>query len=614
MSGPGAEKATPDAGTAGHGADTTGPADHTDTPHEDTPHGNGGQKDPGRTPAATPDPTKRPTTGTANTAPGTTKTDRNTTDAGTAGHRPDTTGPADRTDTPHEDTPHGNGGRKDPGRTPVAVPDSAEGPPAGTATTEGGATERPHDAPVAGSDPARPAEDAVAAVAAATGIAAPATGAAAPPPGGELVERRLHPVTPLRRAWAPVAVLVGWAVHDPDQAQRQLTRLTTTHLLIGLAVLIPAAALYGFLTWWFTHYAVTDTELRIRTGLLFRRTAHIRLERIQAIDVTQPLLARVAGVAKLKLDVIGTGKKDELAFLGAGEARALRAELLARAAGFAPETAHEVGEAPARQLLRVPPGVLAVSLLLTGATWGTLLAAAVVPTLLWLATHNLWTVLATALPLVGAAGASSAGRFVGEYDWTVAESPDGLRIDHGLLDRAHETVPPGRVQTVRLVEPLLWRRRRWVRVELDVAGSSNSVLLPVAPREIAESVVARVLPGVSVPTGPELSRPPRRAARCRPLWWRGHGLAVTDAVFAARYGLLRRSLALVPHAKVQSVRLAQGPWRRALRLADVHVDTGANKTVTARLRDADEAAELLRAQAERSRTGRRDAPPDRWMA
>ncbi|MFG3152159.1 PH domain-containing protein [Streptomyces sp. NPDC048219] len=429
-----------------------------------------------------------------------------------------------------------------------------------------------------------------------------------------VTERRLHPVTPLRRAWAPVAVIVGWAVHDPDQAQRQLTRLTTTTLLIGLAVLIPAAALYGFLTWWFTHFAVTDAELRIRTGLLFRRTAHIRLERIQAIDVTQPLLARVAGVAKLKLDVIGTAKKDELAFLGAAEARALRAELLARAAGFAPETAHEVGEAPSRHLLRVPPGVLAVSLLLTGATWGTLAAAVVVPTLLWSATHSLWTVLATVVPLLGAAGASSVGRFVGEYDWTVAESPDGLRIDHGLLDRAHETVPPGRVQTVRIVEPLLWRRLGWVRVELDVAGSSNSVLLPVAPREIAESVVGRVLPGVTVPAPTALSRPPRRSRWCLPLWWRGHGLAVTDAVFAARRGLLRRRLALVPHAKVQSVRLTQGPWMRARRVADVRVDTGANRTVSARLRDAGEAAELLRGQAERSRTGRRDALPDRWMA
>ncbi|WP_345619685.1 PH domain-containing protein [Streptomyces ziwulingensis] len=434
---------------------------------------------------------------------------------------------------------------------------------------------------------------------------------AGPPP---VTERRLHPITPLRRAWAPIAVLAGWAVHDPDQAQRQLSRLTTTTLLIGLAVLIPAAALYGFLTWWYTHYAVTDTELRIRTGLFFRRTAHIRLERLQAVDVTQPLLARVAGVAKLRLDVIGAEKKDELAFLGAGEAGALRAELLARAAGFAPEDAAGIGEAPARQLLRVPPGVIAVSLLLTGATWATLAAAVVVPTLLWLATHSLWTVLATAVPLLGAAGASSVGRFVGEYDWTLAESPDGLRIDHGLLDRTHETVPPGRVQTVRIVQPPLWRRRNWVRVEIDVAGSSNSLLLPVAPREIAESVVARVLPGVTVPPPSAFTRPPHRSWRCVPLWWRGYGLAVTDAVFVARQGLLRRSLALVPHAKVQSVRLTQGPWQRAARVADVRVDTGAGKTVTARLRDAGEAAELLRAQAERSRTGRRDARPDRWMA
>ncbi|WP_086794100.1 PH domain-containing protein [Streptomyces thermovulgaris] len=428
-----------------------------------------------------------------------------------------------------------------------------------------------------------------------------------------VIERRLHPVTPFRRAWAPLAVLAGWAVHDPDRAQRQLTRLTTTTLLTGAAVLLCAAALYGFLSWWFTRFAVTDTELRIRTGLVFRRTAHIRLERIQAIDVTRPLLARIAGVAKLRLDVIGTDEKDELAFLGEEEARALRAELLARAAGFAPESAHEVGEAPARELVRVPARMIVVSLLLSGATWGSLLAAAVVPPLLWSVTHNPWTVLGTAVPLLGGAVTSSAGRFVASYDWTVSESPDGLRIDRGLLDRSHETVPPGRVQTVRFVEPLLWRRRDWVRVELDVAGSSDSVLLPVAPREVAESVVARVLPGTAVPPQTSLARPPRRARWCLPVWWRGHGIAVTGTVFATRHGLLCRRLALVPHAKVQSVRLTQGPWERARGVADVHVDTGANRTVTARLRDAEEAARLLRAQAERSRTGRRTARPDRWM-
>ncbi|MGX2996499.1 PH domain-containing protein [Streptomyces sp. JNUCC 64] len=428
----------------------------------------------------------------------------------------------------------------------------------------------------------------------------------------EPVERRLHPVTPLRRAWAPIAILIGWAAHDPDAAHQRVTSLDTVVLAASLTGLLTLAALYGVLTWWYTHFAVTESELRIRTGLLFKRTAHIRLDRIQAVDVTQPLLARVVGVSKLKLDVIGTEDKDELAFLGAVEARALRAELLARAAGFAPGQAREVGEAPVRELLRVAPRQLALSLALSGGPWVALAAAVTLPTGMWFLTHSPWPVLAVGLSVAGVAISSSVGRFVKEYDWTVGESPDGLRIDYGLLDRVHETVPPGRVQTVRIEEPLLWRRRGWVRVELDVAGSSNSLLIPVAPRALAAEVIARILPGVTVPE--ELSRPPRRARWCVPLWWRGYGLAVSDTVFASRHGLLRRSLSLVPHAKVQSVRLLQGPWMRRHRVADVHVETGANKSVPVRLLDADEARTLWEAQAERSRTGRRTARPDRWMA
>ncbi|WP_240434848.1 PH domain-containing protein [Streptomyces sp. YIM 130001] len=422
----------------------------------------------------------------------------------------------------------------------------------------------------------------------------------------------MHPVTPLRRAWAPVAVLVGWAVHDFDQAQRRLSDLTGTHLLIGLGVLLPAAALYGFLSWWFMHFSVTDTELRIRTGLVFRRTAHIRLDRLQAVDINQPLLARFLGVSKLKMDVIGTDSKDELAFLSDTDARALRAELLARAAGFAPETANDVGEAPSEQLLHVPPRTLFIALLLSGSSWLLLLGALAGPPFLWFTTHSIGLLIGTGIPLLGAAFASTVGRYVKEYDWTVGDSPDGLRIDHGLLDKAHETVPPGRVQAVRIVEPPLWRRRGWVRVELDVAGSANDLLVPVAPREIAQELIARILPGVTVPT--ELSAPPARAAWCVPVWWRGHGLAVTDTVFASRHGRLTRTLALVPHAKVQSVRLLQGPWMRRKGVADIHVETGANTSVAARMRDEEEAAKLLHSQADRSRTGRRTARPDRWMA
>ncbi|MDJ1131965.1 PH domain-containing protein [Streptomyces iconiensis] len=429
--------------------------------------------------------------------------------------------------------------------------------------------------------------------------------------------RRLHPVTPWRRAWAPLAGLLAFTAHDFERARDWSSHLTAGWVLLGLAVLLPLAAGYGFLTWWCTSYLVTDTELRIHTGLLFHRAAHIRLDRIQAVDVSRPLLARVAGVAKLKLDVVGTDSKDELAFLSEKEAVALRAELLARAAGMAPEAAPEAGEAPSRALLRVQPRTLVLSILLRGGAWTMLAVAVVVPVFIYLATDSLWPALATAIPLAGGFWASGAGRFVREYDWTVAESPDGLRLDSGLLDRAHATVPPGRVQAVRIVEPLLWRRRGWVRVELEVAGGKGdetSVLIPVAAWDAAADVLARVLPGVGLDAAVASAAPaPVRARWCAPVFRRGFGHGTTPTVFVTRKGLLSRRTTLVPHAKVQSVRLSQGPWARRQGLADVWVDHGANGAAVARLRDAGEAHAVVSAQAERSRTGRRSAGPERWL-
>ncbi len=432
-----------------------------------------------------------------------------------------------------------------------------------------------------------------------------------PPPGGE---RRLHVLTPLRRAWVPIAATAGLVAQQGERAQEWALALPVWLRLAVLAGLVLVFGTYGFLSWWFTHYAVTDSELRIRTGLVFRRTAHIRLDRVQAIDVTRPLLARVAGVAALRIDVIGTEDKDELAFLAEPDAVALRAELLARAAGFAPAEATALGEAPDRELLRVTVRDLAVSLLLALDTWAALAAGLVGPVLVWALSSSPWAALVALLPLLGAVWKGSAARFLTGYDWRVAESPDGLRLDHGLLDRAHETVPPGRVQTVRIVEPLLWRRRGWVRVELNVAGSKNGILVPVATREAAHALIARVLPGADV-AALSFAPSPRRGARWAvPVWWRGYGLAVSRELFAARRGLLCRRTEIVPHAKAQSVRRTRGPWQRVCGVADVHVDTGAGNTVTARLRAAEEATALLYGQAARSRTSRAAAGPDRWMA
>ncbi|NJQ07751.1 PH domain-containing protein [Streptomyces lonarensis] len=426
---------------------------------------------------------------------------------------------------------------------------------------------------------------------------------------------RLHPVTPWRRAWAPLAGLAALAFNNPQQL-RNLADLGIGPLLLVLAGILAAAALYGFLSWRVTRFLVTDTELRIRTGLLFRRSAHLRLDRIQSIDLSRPLLARLVGVAKLKMEVVGAGSSDELAFLGEAKARELRAELLARAAGITPDAARTAGEAPARQLLRVETGTLVKSLLLLGAGWGALLFLLLVAPGMYLLTGSIFATLAVCVPFAAVVWQTGIGGFLTQYDWTVSESPDGLRLDHGLLQRDHATVPPGRVQSVDIVEPLLWRSRGWARLEIMVAGEGveNGMLVPVASRAECAQLIARFLPGVSIDEAVAAVRPsPRRGRWAVPIWYRGYGHGVTETVFVARRGRLKRIHTLVPHAKVQSIRLSRGPWMHRLRLADLQVHHGGNGTAAARLMDLEHAREEIAAQAERSRLGRRSAAPERWL-
>lgn len=428
--------------------------------------------------------------------------------------------------------------------------------------------------------------------------------------------RRLHPVTPWRRAWAPLAGLCAIVLQDPERLHASAASLGAGWLLALLGAFLCGAASYGYLSWRVTRYQVTDTELRIRTGLLFRRTAHLRLDRVQSVDITRPLLARALGVASLTMDVVGSAAADQLAFLGETEARELRAELLARAAGIAPEAAATAGDAPARVLYQVDTRTLALALTRQGSVWGALLAAFVAGPFVGATTSSTLAALAVTLPVLAAIWRGSVGDFLTQYGWTVSESPDGLRLDHGLLRREHATVPPGRVQAVRLVEPVLWRPRGWVRVELAVAGGGNEggLLLPVGPRPVAAALLGRVIPAVGVDAAvAAVRRAPARARWAAPVWWRGCGHGVTDTVFVARHGRLRRVHTLVPHAKVQSVRMTQGPWARRLRLADIRVDHGANGTATARLQDADHTAAEVAAQAARSRLGRKSARPERWL-
>ena len=152
-----------------------------------------------------------------------------------------------------------------------------------------------------------------------------------------------------------------------------------------------------------------------------------------------------------------------------------------------------------------------------------------------------------------------------EWSFTVAEAPDGLRIRSGLLSLAAETVPRGRIQAVRMVEPLWFRPLGWCRLELHLAGGVKGgdrqqparvrrALLPVGPLAEAQLLLDRVLPDRRA----VLTRPPRRAMFRAPLSY--HFLQQElGALRRGDLGRVRREPLWVPLTKAQRLAGRTGP-------------------------------------------------------
>jgi putative membrane protein len=222
-----------------------------------------------------------------------------------------------------------------------------------------------------------------------------------------------------------------------------------------------------------------------------------------------------------------------------------------------------------------------------------------------------------------------------------ATSPDGIRLRHGLTEARAQTVPPGRVQAVKISQGPLWRGKDWWQVSMNVAGyggeaqSSSgvphhaaTVLHPVATRAEAATALWLVLPdlGVADPVAAIDSAltgtlddggflaAPRRARWLDPVSWRRHGVLVTRRALVLRSGRWWRSVVIVPHERTQSLGLAQGPLQRRLRLATFHLHSTPGP-VTPRVAHlgAHTAADLLAQQAIRAREARVTAGPEQWM-
>ncbi|PZF81802.1 PH domain-containing protein [Jiangella anatolica] len=428
--------------------------------------------------------------------------------------------------------------------------------------------------------------------------------------------RRLHPLTPLLRGWGFLALAIGLGGQDALRSG-EMGRFGLTALAFAVVGMIA-----GLLSWWFTRYGFDGDALRIDSGMLNRRSRRVRLDRLQAVDINRPLAGRLLGVSELRLEVAGGGKAEApLQYLAVDDAVRLRAELLARAAGIDADTP----EAPERVVHEVPLDRLMWSTVLSGAfVAGVVFIAGIGVAFLFFRDSDITIgLLSSMLPGVIAIGAALWAQLGRNFAFVLAESPDGYRIRKGLLDTQHQTVPPGRVQGVAMRQPLLWRGKGWVRLDVDVAGyggessddsQRTSTLLPVATYEEAAEVLRQVLPG-SDPLSVPLTHAPRPARWLRPFGWKKLAYGVDEHVVVVREGVLYRNLTAVPHAKTQSVRIVQGPVQRRLGLASVHVDTtpGPVDAVIAHRRP-EEARAIAEEQAERARLARKADVPEQWMA
>jgi putative membrane protein len=367
-------------------------------------------------------------------------------------------------------------------------------------------------------------------------------------------------------------------------------------------VIVGAVLVLAVVSWYVTTWRIDGDTLQVATGLIRRNTVRLPLARVQAVDLVEPLLARMLGLAEVRVRTAGgSGGDARLQYLKLEDANWVRSSLLAMAHGL-PDTTPAPSERP---LFQISNSRLIGSICLTGPALGALIPFVVV--LILVATG---TVSAAA---IGAAGGTllldifavvsrMVRRVTEEWGFAVAEAPDGLRIRSGFASRVAETIPYGRVQAVSMQEPLLWRPFGWCRLELHLAGAVRRghdqprsairrALLPVGSRAEAEWLLGRILAEHHV----ALTRPPRAALVRAPLSYHFLAAGRNRSCAVSVSGRVRRLTEWVPLGKVQSIRYAQGPFQRALGLASVHLDVAGRRTSVRWLhRSGGEADELMR--------------------
>lgn len=458
-------------------------------------------------------------------------------------------------------------------------------------------------------------------------------------------EGRLHPLA---------AVLYGARVTRnavPLLLAGVVTDLPRPVLYAVIAAVMLVGVPYGLLAWWRFRYRVEAGRLVVDTGVLVRRNRVVPLERIRGISVDEPLIHRVFGLVRARVEAAAAGdQKGELSLAAVSRAQADRLRDAVLHGGEAPAPA----DTPP-PLAVVRPGRLA----LAGATSGrfVLLPAAAAGGLLNFADdigldglvrsgagqvadrapHSAASIAVavviavTAVVLLAAAGSLIA-------DWAFELRADARRIGtvRGLVSRRRTTVDRRRVLGVEVCDTPLRRALGMAAVVAPVGGFGVSDdgdaagrvrLLPLADATEVARVTAEIAPGEAPRPSPHPGAGlPRRMVRAVALpvlaaavavlagWWWPAATAVVLAAamvpvafdrhrnlghaagrwLVVRSGSLARRHSRIEPGAVVATTLRSSPFqrRRGLCSAQVHLGLGAGSRTVLDMGD-DQGRELI---------------------
>ena len=402
--------------------------------------------------------------------------------------------------------------------------------------------------------------------------------------------QRPHPLTPLAKGWISLVAIV--VVFGQDLF-RQLSRhpsLRSIGILAGIVGLVLVVSLgSGFFTWRTTRFVIDDEEVRIEHRFIHHTSDRMQFSKIQGVDVVQPFAARLMGLAALHVDV-GAGSAKRIEFLSRAQAYALRDYLIARAHGdrISLAASATLPQADAWHDRAVTDRVIVAArpenlILSSVASTGFLVATAwaLVALVVGISHGSLAAALGAAFP-AGATMVSIVGhQTIRHWHFTLTRTRKGLRVAHGVTTLTSASVPIDRIQGVLVTQSPLWRPFGIHKVAMDVLGRSfaherdeqsagGGVLVPAGTRDDVRAAVGAIWPGTDLDRV-EWTPVDPRARWLHPIGLRWHQWHVDERFAISRGGLLAPCLTVVPHARVQSVAIRQGPLQRALGLATVEL-------------------------------------------